>query len=339
MERHRLLGVGGSSTWAMLCVAVALCAALALPGVTLAGGVSVDPDKPLPEPVVGRPFTLGFVIHSLHDNQPPITGLQPIVRLNNPATGEQVQVTAQPQGAAGHYAAEITLRATGDWRLQFQPYGKEAQDYVVTMPNLHVRSPGEAAAPHPAAPNPSKAVDAKAGDSFFEPVNMTVTAGSTVTWTNVGQMPHTVTADDGSFVSGNLKPDASFSFTFTKPGTYHYYCEYHGRKLQVLSGAIEPVSFMHGPAKRGGGMGMEGTVTVVADVKGVAPGAQAAPQVLAKAAPGGGTTAKSQAQGSASSQPMPATGSTPVPFVIVSIAALSFVVLGLALHRRLVAKG
>jgi LPXTG-motif cell wall-anchored protein len=320
-----------------------LFAVLAVPGVTLAGGVSVDPDKPLPEPVVNRPFTLGFMIHSLHDNQPPITGLQPIVRLNNPATGEQVQVTAQPQGAAGHYAAGLTLRSTGDWRLQFQPYGTEVQDYLVTMPNLHVRSPGEAAAPSQAAPNPSKDVDAKAGDSYFEPLNMTVTAGSTVTWTNVGRIPHTVTADDGSFVSGNLKPDASFSFTFAKPGTYHYYCEYHGRKLQAMGSALQPVSFMRSPVN-GGGAHMEGTVTVVADAKeaSAAHGAQAAPNVLAQAAPNvlaqtapdGRTTAKPHQAGAASSQALPATGSTSVPFAVVVILALLIGVLGLAFRRR-----
>jgi len=57
-----------------------------------------------------------------------------------------------------------------------------------------------------------------------------VAAGTMVTWRMTGSIPHTITASDGSFSSGNLEPGASYSFTFAKPGTYNYYCEYHGTK-------------------------------------------------------------------------------------------------------------
>jgi len=56
----------------------------------------------------------------------------------------------------------------------------------------------------------------------------TVPVGTTVTWTNADSAPHTVTADDGSFVSGNMNTGDTFTFTFDEPGTYAYYCEYHG---------------------------------------------------------------------------------------------------------------
>lgn len=62
----------------------------------------------------------------------------------------------------------------------------------------------------------------------FSPKEMHIKAGQTVTWTNNGQIPHTVTADDDSFDSGDLPVGQNFSHTFTKPGRYPYYCRMHG---------------------------------------------------------------------------------------------------------------
>ena len=56
---------------------------------------------------------------------------------------------------------------------------------------------------------------------------MTVAVGTTVTWTNHDDVPHTATASDKSFDSKSLDPDASFSYTFDKPGTYSYFCAVH----------------------------------------------------------------------------------------------------------------
>jgi plastocyanin len=61
----------------------------------------------------------------------------------------------------------------------------------------------------------------------FTPKNVTVKAGDMVTWTNKEGM-HTVTADDGSFQSPNLAANKSYSHTFTRAGTYRYYCSFHG---------------------------------------------------------------------------------------------------------------
>ena len=48
-----------------------------------------------------------------------------------------------------------------------------------------------------------------------------------MTWTNEGPSPHTTTADDGSWDSGELQQGEDFSFTFDKPGTYTYHCSIH----------------------------------------------------------------------------------------------------------------
>jgi plastocyanin len=64
-------------------------------------------------------------------------------------------------------------------------------------------------------------------DFAFEPGMLTVPAGATVTWTNAGSRPHTVTADDGSFDSGRLDPGEQFSQTFDQPGAFTYHCGFH----------------------------------------------------------------------------------------------------------------
>jgi len=67
-------------------------------------------------------------------------------------------------------------------------------------------------------------------DNFsFSPATLTVTAGTTVTWTNRDDIPHTVVSSDEPrlFKSKVLDTDEKFSFTFAKPGTYAYFCSIH----------------------------------------------------------------------------------------------------------------
>ena len=65
-------------------------------------------------------------------------------------------------------------------------------------------------------------------DNFtFGPQQLTVKSGTTVTWTNRDDIPHTVTSDKLAFRSNALDTDDKFSFTFTTPGTYKYFCSLH----------------------------------------------------------------------------------------------------------------
>lgn len=73
-----------------------------------------------------------------------------------------------------------------------------------------------------------------ARDFMFAPVSLTVPAGSTVTWTNKDDEPHTVVSDSGSFRSGALDTGESFSFKFDKPGTYRYACSIHPRMVGTI---------------------------------------------------------------------------------------------------------
>jgi plastocyanin len=80
-----------------------------------------------------------------------------------------------------------------------------------------------AAQQKPAAP------EVKIDNFSFGPATLTVPAGTTVTWTNRDDIPHTVTSSDDPrlFKSKVLDTDEKFSFTFTKAGTYPYFCSIH----------------------------------------------------------------------------------------------------------------
>jgi plastocyanin len=61
----------------------------------------------------------------------------------------------------------------------------------------------------------------------FAPATITVRPGTTVTWTNDDDIPHTVTATNGGFRSKVLDTGNSYSFTFTKAGEFQYFCSIH----------------------------------------------------------------------------------------------------------------
>jgi amicyanin len=70
--------------------------------------------------------------------------------------------------------------------------------------------------------------DAVSIDNFaFSPATLTVYVGRAVTWTNHDEEPHTVAANDGSFHSPGMDANGTYSFTFTKPGTFDYLCSIH----------------------------------------------------------------------------------------------------------------
>jgi plastocyanin len=75
---------------------------------------------------------------------------------------------------------------------------------------------------------PSAATAAVKIDNFvFGPQTITVPVGTTVTWTNSDDIPHTAVSTDGVFKSKVMDTDEKFSYTFTKAGTYPYYCSIH----------------------------------------------------------------------------------------------------------------
>jgi plastocyanin len=74
-------------------------------------------------------------------------------------------------------------------------------------------------------------VEVKIDNFSFGPTTLTVAAGTTVTWKNNDDVPHTVVSDDKVFRSKALDTDDKFSYTFTKPGTYNYFCSVHPKMV------------------------------------------------------------------------------------------------------------
>jgi len=65
-------------------------------------------------------------------------------------------------------------------------------------------------------------------DNFhYTPPSLVVTPGTTVTWTNADDSPHTVREKEGKFKSAALDTDDTFSQTFAAPGEYEYFCSIH----------------------------------------------------------------------------------------------------------------
>ena len=104
-----------------------------------------------------------------------------------------------------------------------------------SLPVLLLGAMAAVASPAPAtqaAAQGSSIVMAK--DFMFAPTALTVAAGSTVTWTNRDDEPHSVVSESGLFRSGALDTNESFSFRFDKPGTYRYTCSIHPRMVGTI---------------------------------------------------------------------------------------------------------
>jgi plastocyanin len=83
-----------------------------------------------------------------------------------------------------------------------------------------------AAQPAPAEPADSSQLLIVIQRQSYDPPYPTVPAGTTVTWVNRDREQHTVTNDEGLF-DGSLDARGRFSFTFTEPGHYFFYCKPH----------------------------------------------------------------------------------------------------------------
>jgi len=84
--------------------------------------------------------------------------------------------------------------------------------------------------------NPPQAATAEVKiDNFsFGPATLTVAPGTTVTWVNHDDIPHTVVSTDSIFKSKVLDTDEKFSFTFTKVGSYPYFCSIHPKMTATV---------------------------------------------------------------------------------------------------------
>jgi plastocyanin len=152
-----------------------------------------------------------------------------------------------------------------------------------------------------------------AGDYFFAPPSITIQVGGTVTWSNDGQTAHTVTANGGSFDSGNLDPGQSFSHTFTQPGTFAYYCQYHRSLGQ--KGTVTVQASGSGGGGGGGGTSNSGT----------------SPTTTTPTGPGSESTAGASPDAAGTATQLPSTG---MPLVPLLAGGVGLLLAGALLRRR-----
>ena len=69
----------------------------------------------------------------------------------------------------------------------------------------------------------------------FAPMTLTAKAGTTVTWKNLDEEPHTVVSTDGLFRSGALDENDRFVFRFDKPGVYRFVCSIHPKMMGTIT--------------------------------------------------------------------------------------------------------
>jgi len=101
---------------------------------------------------------------------------------------------------------------------------------MIVMLLLLAGSPSVTANDQPSAANAEVKID----NFSFGPQTVTVPIGATVTWTNRDDIPHTVVSTDGVFKSKVRDTDEKFSYTFTKVGTYPYFCSVHPKMTGTI---------------------------------------------------------------------------------------------------------
>jgi plastocyanin len=110
------------------------------------------------------------------------------------------------------------------------PVGTAAQAGAATAAPPTAR----ASLPATAAPAPISGPQIVIGNFTFTPNALTVAVGTTITWVNHDDTPHTVTAQDHSFTSSGLDTDDSFTHQFMVAGTYAYYCTIHTKMTATI---------------------------------------------------------------------------------------------------------
>lgn len=106
------------------------------------------------------------------------------------------------------------------------------------MAKQEKRATASQAAPRDVTFIPSGAATVSLHDFRFDPEHLTISAGTTVVWTNdQPDTTHNVKSDSDVWDSGSLNAGQSFSHTFDQAGTFPYHCRFH--ESMGMKGSIE----------------------------------------------------------------------------------------------------
>ena len=167
-----------------------------------------------------------------------------VASLTERVSGEEVAWAAGLSLAIPHTPHTLSLHATNTNNATLQSSsrgtGETRYGFEFTIPVTLSRyfgrrraapdTTGLAATPgavRPPAAAGGDSITAVVQDFMFRPTRIEVAAGTTVTWTNGGQVLHTVTAEDRSFDSGPIEAGERHAITFTRPGRFTFHCTPH----------------------------------------------------------------------------------------------------------------
>lgn len=171
--------------------------------------------------------------------EPFVFNAQPGPASEQDALGEGIErpfdVKFGPDGAmyvVDYGVARVNEARTEQVQVPYEFPPQTGMIWRITPPDAGNNLSDDAATPAAGASETTAAVEIV--DYAFNPAELEVAAGTTVTWTNVGGQPHTATAENGSFDTGVLTTDKRASHTFTEPGTYPYVCALHESTMQAV---------------------------------------------------------------------------------------------------------
>ncbi|HYI24472.1 MAG TPA: plastocyanin/azurin family copper-binding protein [Thermomicrobiales bacterium] len=129
-------------------------------------------------------------------------------------------------------SAQVTFDTPGSFAYTCQIHPEMLGTIEV---NDGAATPAATPAASPEAPDSRNATVVRMVNIAFDPSELEISAGTSVTWINEEQVPHTATALDGSFDTGTLEQDDEASVTFDAPGTYEYRCTFHPSMTATIS--------------------------------------------------------------------------------------------------------
>ena len=201
-----------------------------------------------------RVINAGSLVHTIH---PHGHSFKIVATDGNPVPpAAQLTKDSVTIGPSERYDLEFVATNPGVWAFHCHMEHHMANGMMTTIryegsqpavagPHQHAAPPATAATAA-TAPAPAQTYVAAAGvatphkvvmtDNRYAPGALTVPTGSTVAWINNGTNLHTASAFDGSFDSGAIPTGRASTFTFTKPGTYSYFCRQH--LLNGMSGTV-----------------------------------------------------------------------------------------------------
>jgi plastocyanin len=185
-----------------------------------------------------------------------------------PAAGDPAPPAGDPAQAAGDPAAAAGTAPAGTAPAAEQP--------AAPAPKPARRHTASAAQKRKAGPqvHAAAATGVTIKNFKFAPASISVNVGDTITWSNQDEAPHTATANDGSFDTGNLNKGQSGSHTFAKAGTFAYICSVH----PSMKGTVVVAAASGGSGGGSGSAGSGGDSTGTATPSTAAPSAGGLPQ-------------------------------------------------------------